>query len=107
MTKGALAATMKRFRNRRWRLFAALALGLLLTAQIGLAVHGASHLHWVGEAGNCQLCILNSHLVAETPATPDLEPARLVVVLLPEEAEAPADSISQVPGARGPPAVSV
>ena len=107
MIKAGLAGIKSRRRKLLWRLFAALAACLLLTVQIGLAVHGASHLHLAGETGDCRLCVLNAHFVAEPPAALDLEPARLVVVLFPEEAEAPADSTSQVPAARGPPSVSV
>jgi len=94
---------MNRFRNQRWRLFAVLAALLLLTVQIGLAVHGASHLHGAGKTGDCNLCVLNSHFVAETPAGLDLEPAWLVVGLYLEEVEVPTDSIPRVPAARGPP----
>ena len=98
---------MTRFRNQRWRWLVVFAAFLLLTVQVGLAVHGASHLHWVGKAGGCQLCVLNSHFVAETPAALYLEPAWLVVFLFPEEAEAPAEPASRVSVARGPPSVFV
>ena len=94
-------------RNRHWRIFAVSVAALLLIVQVGLAAHGASHLHEVGQDGDCQLCVLNSHFVAESPVAPVLEPARLVVVLPLEEAEAPADSLPKFPTARGPPAATV
>ena len=94
-------------RNRHWRIFAASAAVLLLTVQIGLAAHGASHLHAVGHIDDCRLCLLNSSFVAETPAILDLDPVRTVVVLSPKEAEVPADSTLLVAVARGPPFASV
>ncbi|MCK9995059.1 MAG: hypothetical protein KAH56_02130 [Candidatus Krumholzibacteria bacterium] len=96
-----------RTRNRRWRIFSVSAAALLLTVQIGLAVHGASHLHNVGETGDCNLCVLNSHFVAETPVPLDLEPARFVVILPREEVEISADTTVQLPIARGPPTATV
>ncbi len=107
MVKGAMAATMIRFRNRRWRMLAALAVVLLLTVQIGLAVHGASHLHNAGETGDCNLCVLNSHFVAESPVALELVSLRLVDVLPHEDKETPSDTTPQIPTARGPPAASV
>ncbi len=107
MIKEGLAGLESRRRNRYWRIFAGSAAVLLLTVQIGLAVHGASHLHEVGHFDDCRLCLLNSSFVAETPAILDLDPVRTVVVLSLEETEAPADSILLVPVARGPPTASV
>jgi len=107
MVKGAMAATMIRFRNRRWRMLAALAAVLLLTVQVGLAVHGASHLHHVGETGDCNLCVLNSHFVAESPVAIELVSSGLVGVLPHEKVETPADTTPQTPTARGPPTASV
>ena len=95
------------FYHRRWRIFAAAAALLLLTVQIGLAIHGATHLHAVGQNGDCQLCVLNSNFIAEPSIALDLEPALLVVVLSHEEAGTPADSTPRIPTARGPPTASV
>ncbi len=94
-------------RNRHLCIFAVSAVVLLLIVQIGLAVHGASHLHNVGETGDCNLCVINSHFVAESPAALDLVPSRLVGILAPEEAVTPADTIPRIPTARGPPIASV
>jgi len=102
-----LAGMESRRRNRHWRIFAASAAVLLLTVQIGLAVHGASHLHAIGQTGDCHLCLLNSSLFAETPAILEMDPARTIVVLSPEDAEVPDDSSLLVPVARGPPFTSV
>ena len=102
-----LAGMKSRRRNRHWRIFAASAAVLLLTVQLGLAAHGASHLHAVGHIDDCRLCLLNSSFVAETPAILDLDPVRTVVVLSPGEAQVPADSNLLVPAARGPPIASV
>ncbi len=96
-----------RSRNRHWRIFAMSAAVLVLTVQIGLAVHGASHLHNVGETCDCNLCVLNSHFVAETPVPLDLKPARFVVVLPHEDTETSADTTVQLPIARGPPTTTV
>ena len=92
---------------RRWRVFATAAAILFLSVQIGLAIHGASHLHGAGETGDCNLCVLNSQFVAEFSAALDLEPARLVGVLSHEDAETPAETTPQIPTARGPPFASV
>lgn len=94
-------------RNRHWCILAVSAAALLLIVQVGLSAHGASHLHEVGQDGDCQLCVLNSHFVAESPVAADLDPARLVVSLPHEDAEVPADSTVQIPTARGPPIATV
>ena len=107
MKKGRVAGLESRRRHRYWQIFAASAAVLLLTVQIGLAAHGASHLHAVGHIDDCRLCLLNSSFVAETPSVLDLDPVRTVVVLSPEKAEVPADSNLLVPVARGPPFASV
>ena len=107
MVKEVMAATMIRFRNRRWRMLAALASVLLLAVQMGLAVHGASHLHHVGETGDCNLCVLNSQFVAEFPVALELVSFDLVGVLPHEDVDTPADTTPQIPTARGPPTASV
>ena len=94
-------------RSRHWCLFVVSTAALLLIVQVGLAAHSASHLHEAGQNGDCQLCVLNSNFVSESPVALDLEPARLVVVLAPEETENPADTPVQLPTARGPPTASV
>jgi len=93
--------------NRHWCIFAVSTVALLLIVQVGLAAHSASHLHEVGQDGDCQLCVLNSNFVSESPVALDLEPACPVVVLAPEEIEIPADTTVQLPIARGPPTASV
>lgn len=95
------------FRNLRWRLFVVSAAALLLTVQIGLVVHSSSHLHKAGETGDCHLCVLNSHFVAEPCAVLDLHLARPAVVFFPEESEVPVESILLVPASRGPPGAFV
>jgi len=107
MIKGGFSGMRSRRRNRHWRIFAVSAAVLLLTVQIGLAVHGASHLHAVGHIDDCRLCLLNSSFVAETPAILDLDPVRTIVVLSPEKTEVPTNSTLLVAAARGPPAASV
>jgi len=107
MMKVGWACTNPSLRNRHWYIFAVSAAALLLIVQVGLSSHGASHLHDVGQDGDCQLCVLNSHFVAESPVTLDLEPALLVVVLPREDTAIPVDSIVQIPTARGPPIATV
>jgi len=55
MIKTGMAGMVTGLRNRFWGLFAVLAVVLLLTVQIGLAVHGSSHLHGAGTTGGCNL----------------------------------------------------
>ena len=107
MIKAGSAFLIPSTRNRHWCIFAVSTAALLLIVQVGLAAHGASHLHEVGQDGDCQLCVLNSNVVAESPVALDLEPARPVVVLAPEEIKIPADTTVKLATARGPPAASV
>ncbi|MEN8005993.1 MAG: hypothetical protein ABFS42_03220 [Candidatus Krumholzibacteriota bacterium] len=107
MIKTSPAARKSGFKQRRRRVFAALAGVLLLTVQIGLAAHGATHLHEAGQTDGCHFCLVNATFIAETPAVPNLELARTFELLFPGEAEAPTDSALLVPAARGPPIVSV
>ncbi len=107
MIKAGSAFLIPSPRNRHWCIFAVSTVALLLIVQVGLAAHSASHLHEVGQDGDCQLCVLNSHFVAESPVTLDLKPVRLVVVLPREDAAIPADSTVQIPTARGPPIATV
>lgn len=80
---------------------------LLLSAQIGLACHGASHLHKADEPADCDLCLVGSHFVAEHAAVQEIETIRQVFVLAPCEISSGPESILQTPIARGPPSVSV
>lgn len=92
---------------RRRRIFAVLAVAMVLTVQLGLAMHGASHLHDAGEAGDCQLCVLASHFVFESPSSLILVMVGPVVVLYPEQPADPFESTLPTPSVRGPPAFSV
>ena len=95
------------FRDAPWRVLATVAAVLLLSVQIGLAFHSASHLHAADESGECHLCVLGSHFVAEPASFQDLETARQVVILPHFESVNPADSPLRARLARGPPSVSV
>ena len=107
MIKQGMADMELGTRKWRWRLVAATTVFLLLSVQIGLAGHNASHLHGVEEAGDCSLCVLGSHFVAEFSTVPNPGPPIPVETLSPEN---PADSTEptlRAQTARGPPAVSV
>jgi hypothetical protein len=95
------------WKNTRWRMVAAMAAFLLLSAQIGLACHGASHLHQAGGPAECNLCLVGSHFVAEPAAVQDIEAGRQVINLSQVESPVPVDSPLQAPIARGPPPASV
>ncbi len=90
-----------------WRVFATVAAVLLLSVQIGLAFHNSSHLHAADETGECHLCVLGSHFVAEPASSQDLETACQVVILPHFDSVIPADSPLRAQSARGPPSVSV
>ena len=64
-------------------MFAATAAFLVLSAQIGLAYHGASHLHQAGEPAECDLCLVGSHFVAEPAAVQEIEAVRRATILSP------------------------
>jgi hypothetical protein len=91
----------------RWRTVAATIAFLLLSAQIGLACHGASHLHEADEPAGCGLCLVGSHFVAEPEAVQEIETDCQVVILAPADASALPESILQTSIARGPPLASV
>ena len=95
------------WRNPRWRMVAATAAFLLLSAQIGLACHGASHLHEADEPAGCDLCLVGSHFVAEPAAVQKIETICQGVILAPGEVSLLPDSPLQAPIARGPPPASV
>jgi len=90
-----------------WRVFATVAAVLLLSVQIGLAFHSASHLHASDETEECNLCVLGSQFVAEPASFQDLETACQVVILPHFESVIPADSPLRAHSARGPPSDSV
>ncbi len=92
---------------RRQRFFATSAAVLFLTVQIGLAIHGASHLHPVKDAEDCGLCVVGSHFVAQTASSPNLEIMRPVAVRTRETFPSTCESLLRAPSVRGPPVASV
>ena len=93
--------------KRVWRVVAVTAAFLLLSAQIGLACHGASHLHEADETAGCGLCLVGSHFVAEPGVVQDIRSDGQVFILAPADASARPKSILQASIARGPPPFSV
>jgi hypothetical protein len=100
------AGTNVRFGDRSRRTLAAAVTVLLLSVQVGLTFHGAAHIHEVDQAGDCNLCDLGSHFVAEPVPVPDLETLPLMAIYLPREPLSCPDTALQTPLARGPPPTS-
>lgn len=90
-----------------WRMVAATTVAVLLFAQIGLACHAAAHLHDAHETTDCDLCLVGSHFVADTPVALD-SPVIFRANGLPFGDESDlAESPRRLPIARGPPSNSV
>ena len=79
---------------------------LLVSAQVIVAGHAASHLHHHDDARDCVLCVLSSQIVAQPTASPEIQAGAPVHFLFVDPPAAAAEIAAVPKVARAPPAIS-